>query len=49
MIDALGDPLLHLVRNAVDHGLESSDQRIAAGKSEVGSLTLEASHRETTF
>lgn len=45
MIDALGDPLLHLVRNAVDHGLESSEQRIAAGKSEVGSLTLEASHR----
>lgn len=45
MIDALGDPLLHLVRNSIDHGLESSEQRQAAGKAPAGTLTLEASHR----
>lgn len=45
MIDALGDPLLHLVRNSIDHGLESQEQRRAAGKPETGTIFLEAAHR----
>ena len=44
MIDELGDPLVHLVRNAIDHGIESSDVRVRAGKPEVGTLRLEAAH-----
>lgn len=45
MIDALGDPLLHLIRNSIDHGLESSEQRRAVGKPEIGTIVLEAAHR----
>lgn len=45
MIDALGDPLLHLVRNSIDHGMEPPELRRAAGKSEIGTISLEASHR----
>lgn len=45
MIDALGDPLLHLVRNAIDHGFESPDERRDAGKPEFGSIVLAASQR----
>ena len=45
MIDALGDPLLHLVRNSIDHGLESQEQRRAVGKSDAGTIFLEAAHR----
>jgi len=45
MIDELGDPLTHMVRNSVDHGLEMPDVRVAAGKPEVGTVTLEALHR----
>jgi len=44
MIDELGDPLVHLVRNAIDHGLESETVRRSRGKSETGTLTLEAVH-----
>jgi two-component system, chemotaxis family, sensor kinase CheA len=42
LIDALGDPLTHLVRNAVDHGLETGAQRVGAGKSPRGALVLAA-------
>jgi two-component system chemotaxis sensor kinase CheA len=42
VIDALGDPLTHLVRNAVDHGFETPIQRMTAGKSERGKLVLTA-------
>ncbi len=42
VIDALGDPLTHLVRNAIDHGLETSPQRRAAGKPARGKLLLAA-------
>jgi two-component system chemotaxis sensor kinase CheA len=42
VIDTLNDPLLHLVRNAVDHGLEMPEQRRQNGKSVVGRVTLEA-------
>ena len=45
MIDELGDPLIHLVRNAVDHGLEPPERREAAGKPRAGTVTLSASHR----
>jgi two-component system, chemotaxis family, sensor kinase CheA len=44
MIDELGDPLVHLVRNAIDHGLESESIRRSRGKPEFGTLTLEAAH-----
>jgi len=45
MIDELGDPLIHMVRNAVDHGLESPEARVAAGKPRAGTISLQASHR----
>ncbi len=45
MIDELGDPLIHMVRNAADHGIESPEARLAAGKSAQGTLTLDAFHR----
>lgn len=44
MIDDLGDPLVHLVRNAIDHGLEPTEIRVQRGKPEVGKLVLEAIH-----
>ena len=44
VIDALGDPLVHLVRNALDHGLEPPEERRAAGKPEVGKLEIAARH-----
>jgi two-component system chemotaxis sensor kinase CheA len=42
IIDGLGDPLMHLIRNAMDHGLETPEERRAAGKPEKGTVTLEA-------
>jgi two-component system chemotaxis sensor kinase CheA len=45
MIDELSDPLIHMVRNGVDHGLESPAEREAAGKPRVGTVSLMASHR----
>ena len=42
MVDQLGDPLMHMVRNAVDHGIESPEERRAAGKSPEGRVTLKA-------
>jgi len=42
LVEALRDPLTHLVRNAIDHGLEPAAARIAAGKSPVGRITLRA-------
>lgn len=45
ILDALKDPLLHLVRNAVDHGLESTEERRAAGKAEAGRLTVRVEPR----
>jgi two-component system chemotaxis sensor kinase CheA len=44
VLEKIGDPLVHLVRNALDHGLESPAQRIEAGKSEIGTLELNAYH-----
>lgn len=45
VVDQLGDPLLHMVRNALDHGLEPPDERVAAGKKPVGRLSLRAYHQ----
>ncbi len=44
VVDALGDPLVHLVRNSLDHGLEPADERLAAGKTATGTLTIAARH-----
>ena len=45
VLEKIGDPMVHLVRNAIDHGLETPDRRRAAGKPDLGTLKLEASHR----
>ena len=45
VMEKIGDPLVHLVRNSLDHGLESPDVRLAAGKSETGTLNLNAYHQ----
>ncbi len=45
LIERIIDPLTHLVRNSLDHGIESPEKRIAAGKSPVGNLTLLAEHQ----
>jgi two-component system chemotaxis sensor kinase CheA len=45
VIERLTDPLTHMVRNAVDHGIESPEARLAAGKPEEGTLRLSAMHR----
>ncbi|WP_291588252.1 chemotaxis protein CheW [Comamonas sp. UBA7528] len=45
LVEKITDPLTHLVRNSLDHGIEMPEQRIAAGKSEAGTLTLAASHQ----
>jgi two-component system chemotaxis sensor kinase CheA len=42
ILDRLSDPLVHLIRNAVDHGIESPEARRAAGKPEVGHIAIEA-------
>jgi len=42
IIEHISDPLMHLVRNAVDHGIETPDVRAAAGKPPIGQITLEA-------
>jgi len=44
MVDELSDPLVHLLRNAADHGIESSEERLAAGKPEAGIMKLSAYH-----
>jgi two-component system chemotaxis sensor kinase CheA len=44
VVERIADPLMHLVRNALDHGLETPEQRIAAGKPAQGTLTISACH-----
>lgn len=46
VIEEIGDPLIHLLRNAVDHGIEPPEERVASGKAEVGLVRLTACHRE---
>jgi two-component system chemotaxis sensor kinase CheA len=45
LIEQLADPLTHLIRNSLDHGIESPDKRIAAGKSPEGTISLRAWHQ----
>lgn len=42
IIEHISDPLMHLVRNSIDHGIESAEERLAKGKSKSGTITLEA-------
>lgn len=42
VVDEIGDPLMHMLRNSADHGLEPNDVRVANGKPEVGSIFLDA-------
>jgi two-component system, chemotaxis family, sensor kinase CheA len=45
VMEKIGDPLVHMVRNSLDHGLEGVEERLAAGKSETGTITLNAYHQ----
>ncbi|MBA1330917.1 chemotaxis protein, partial [Candidatus Endoriftia persephone str. Guaymas] len=45
VIEKIGDPLVHLVRNSLDHGIEMPDERVSAGKPETGVIQLNASHK----
>ncbi|MFT7559275.1 MAG: two-component system chemotaxis sensor kinase CheA [Flavobacteriales bacterium] len=45
VMEKIGDPMVHLVRNAVDHGIELPDERLAKGKAAVGKITLNAYHQ----
>jgi two-component system chemotaxis sensor kinase CheA len=49
VLEKIGDPLVHLVRNSVDHGVEMPAQRIAAGKDPCGTVHLHAFHRGSTI
>ncbi len=44
VIEQIGDPLVHIIRNSCDHGIETPHERLAAGKPEVGNITLEGRH-----
>jgi two-component system chemotaxis sensor kinase CheA len=44
VIEKLGDPLVHLIRNSIDHGIETPQERVAAGKEPKGHITLTATH-----
>ncbi|MEY8189414.1 chemotaxis protein CheW [Peribacillus simplex] len=44
VIDEIGDPLVHLIRNAMDHGIETTEERLAKGKNEEGKILLKAYH-----
>ncbi|MCH7745481.1 MAG: chemotaxis protein CheA, partial [Chloroflexi bacterium] len=46
VVDRIRDPLVHLLRNSVDHGLETPEERRAAGKPEMGTLKLSAAHEQ---
>ena len=45
VIDRLGDPLVHLIRNSIDHGIELPDERLGKGKPAKGTITLTAAHK----
>jgi two-component system chemotaxis sensor kinase CheA len=44
LVDLVYEPMLHLLRNAVDHGIETAEERVKAGKAEIGKLSLHAYH-----
>lgn len=47
VIEVIGDPLIHLIRNSIDHGIETPEERLAAGKPAIGTLLLKASYAES--
>ncbi len=47
VIEVIGDPLIHLIRNAIDHGIESPEERVRLGKPRAGRLLLKASYHES--
>ncbi|MFT3850387.1 MAG: chemotaxis protein CheA [Propionivibrio sp.] len=49
MVEKLGDPLMHLIRNSMDHGIESAEERLAAGKPAQGTVRLNAFHESGTI
>ncbi len=49
VMEKIGDPLVHLVRNSLDHGIETPERRVAAGKPETGTVTLSAYHEGGTI
>lgn len=49
VIEMIGDPLKHMIRNALDHGIETADERRMAGKPEAGTVALRAYHQEGTI
>ncbi|HEY3730294.1 MAG TPA: chemotaxis protein CheA [Steroidobacteraceae bacterium] len=49
VLEKIGDPLVHLVRNSIDHGIESQEQRIASGKDARGTVHLHAYHRGSSI
>jgi two-component system chemotaxis sensor kinase CheA len=49
MLDEIGDPVVHLLRNAIDHGFESTTERIAAGKPPAGKLVLSAARERSSI
>jgi len=49
ILDRLNEPLLHIVRNSVDHGIESPEERIPAGKPEVGRIVIEARREKNSI
>ena len=49
VIEEIGDPLVHLLRNAIDHGVEVPDERVAAGKPETATVKLTAEHVESSI
>ncbi len=46
VIEKIGDPLKHMIRNSIDHGIETSEERIASGKPAAGRISLRAYHQE---
>lgn len=46
IMEEIGDPLVHLLRNAVDHGIETSEERVELGKEETGNITITASRQQ---
>jgi two-component system, chemotaxis family, sensor kinase CheA len=47
LIDVIGEPLLHIIRNAADHGIEPPAERVAAGKNSQGTISITACHRDS--
>jgi two-component system chemotaxis sensor kinase CheA len=46
VIDEINDPIIHMLRNSIDHGIEDPETRIKAGKPEIGTITLSAEHEQ---